>query len=180
VPGDQRLVAYVVPIAGSAIIPHELRALLSQKLPAGMVPSAFVLLDAFPLLPNGKVDRRALPPPESQPVRAVAAHVAPRNPVEESLARIWSEVLGLERVGIHDNFFELGGHSLLATRVVSRVRNEFQTELPLRCIFDSPTVAGLAMAVLQAKAMRVGPGEGAAVLDQINMNEQLPGQHHAT
>ena len=143
-PGDKRLVAYVVPDQDPAPSASELRRFLQTKLPEYMVPSAFVTLEALPLTPNGKVDRRALPAPDPSGFRAENAYVEPRTPVEEQLAGIWEEVLGLERVGIHDDFFELGGHSLLATRVVSRVRGALWVELPLRYLFETPTVAGLA------------------------------------
>ncbi|MBV9108432.1 MAG: amino acid adenylation domain-containing protein, partial [Gemmatimonadetes bacterium] len=136
--GEPRLVAYVV---GGA--PAEaLRAHVRRSLPEYMVPAAFVFLDALPLTPNGKLDRKALPAPDFAP--AVERYVAPRTPVEEVLAGIWAEVLRLERVGVEESFFELGGHSLLATRVVSRVRGVFAVELPLRALFEGPTVAELA------------------------------------
>jgi amino acid adenylation domain-containing protein len=136
--GDTRLVAYVVGAAEA----DALRAHVGRSLPDYMVPSAFVSLDALPLTPNGKLDRKALPAPEY--ALAEETYVAPRTPAEEVLAGIWAEVLRLERVGANDNFFELGGHSLLATRVVSRVRELFGVELPLRALFEGPTVAGLA------------------------------------
>jgi acyl carrier protein len=148
VPGEKRLVAYVVPARELAPPVSELRSFLKAKLPEYMVPSAFVVLDALPLTPNGKIDRRSLPAPDYQSRPELGgAFVAPRTPVEETLASIWAEVLGIERVGIHDDFFELGGHSLLATRVVSRVREAFQVELPLRSLFEKPTVAELALVV---------------------------------
>ncbi len=123
--------------------PHgsELRAFLQQRLPAYMVPSAFVCLDAFPLTPNGKVDRRAL---EKLQITSEEEFVAPRNTVEERLAAIWRELLGVERIGAHDDFFALGGHSLLATQMMSRVRTAFNMELPLRLAFEAPTLEGLA------------------------------------
>jgi acyl carrier protein len=138
-PGDQRLVAYVVPRAAPGPAGSSLRRFLRQTLPDYMVPAAIVLLERLPLTPNGKVDRRALPKPERQ-----GALVAPRNPAEERMAAMWAEVLGLERVGIHDNFFELGGNSLLAIQVMSRLRDAFQVELPVRRLFDEgATVADL-------------------------------------
>ncbi|HEX2095690.1 MAG TPA: amino acid adenylation domain-containing protein, partial [Longimicrobiaceae bacterium] len=140
-PGDRRLVGYVIP-AGEVPPVAELRALLRERLPEHMVPAALSVLDAFPLTPAGKIDRRALPAPDG--ARSGAEYVAPRTPVEEILAGIWAEVLGAERVGVHDNFFELGGHSLLATRVQSRVRTALGVEMPLRALFEAPTVAGLA------------------------------------
>ena len=151
----QRLVAYVVPVQkltptsdsgawrASAI---ELRQFLQALLPDYMVPSAFVLLEALPLTPNGKVDRRNLPAPQVSTELEIT-YVVARTPIEEILAGIWAEVLGVEPVGIDDNFFELGGHSLLATQVISRLRKAFQIELPLRCLFESPTVAGLAASI---------------------------------
>ncbi|HST60941.1 MAG TPA: amino acid adenylation domain-containing protein, partial [Longimicrobium sp.] len=141
VPGDRRLVAYVV----GAVETDALRAHLRQGLPEYMVPSAFVLLDALPLTANGKLDRKALPVPEL--ASAEEAYVAPRSPVEEVLAGIWAEVLRLERVGVEESFFDLGGHSLLATRVVSRIREVFGVELPLRALFEGPTVGELGVRV---------------------------------
>ncbi|HEX4963096.1 MAG TPA: amino acid adenylation domain-containing protein [Thermoanaerobaculia bacterium] len=140
VPGDRRLVAYAAGEAAPA--PRELRAFLAARLPEHMVPSVIVTLPSLPLTPNGKVDRRALPEPEME--RSGEEWGAPRSPEEELLAGIWEEVLGIERVGIFDNFFELGGHSLLATQLVSRVREALGATLPLRALFESPTVAGLA------------------------------------
>jgi amino acid adenylation domain-containing protein len=141
-PGVRFLAAYV---AGGEATDDELREHLGAKLPEYMVPSVFVRLEALPHTPNGKVDRRALPAPD----RAAAAqtYVAPSDPVEERLAGIWAEVLGLERVGANDSFFALGGHSLLATRVVSRVQAAFGVKLPLRKLFEAPTLRELARAV---------------------------------
>ncbi len=132
----------------------QLRSLLKEKLPEYMVPQVFVLLDEMPLTPNGKVDRRALPAPDQTRPEPKGAFVASRTPTEELLAGIWAEVLGAERVGIHDNFFELGGHSLLATQVISRIRAALQVELPLRTLFEEPTVAGLSLAVAQGESRR--------------------------
>ncbi|HVH11714.1 MAG TPA: amino acid adenylation domain-containing protein, partial [Longimicrobium sp.] len=137
-PGDRRLVAYVV---GDAEV-EALRARLRRELPEYMVPGAFILLDALPLTPNGKVDRGALPAPDA--ASPTERYVAPRTPAEEVLAGIWAAVLRLERVGVEDGFFDLGGHSLLATRVVSRIRDVFGVELPLRLLFEAPTVAAVA------------------------------------
>ncbi|MBV8883532.1 MAG: amino acid adenylation domain-containing protein [Chroococcidiopsidaceae cyanobacterium CP_BM_RX_35] len=124
----------------------QIRAFLKDKLPDYMVPSAFVVLDTLPLTPNGKVDRRALPAPtRTGPV--LEAFVAPLTLTEQRLAQIWARVLGVEPVGMHDNFFELGGHSLLAVQMLAQVRETFQVELPLLCLFKAPTVAGLAQAI---------------------------------
>ena len=146
VPGDMRLVAYVVP-DGLPLDGGELRRFLEQHLPEYMVPAAIVELESLPLSPNGKLDRRALPAPDDTDSRGRDGYVAPRTPVEEMLAGIWASVLRLERVGIRDNFFALGGHSLLATQVVSRVRTAIGVELPLRALFEDPTVADLATRV---------------------------------
>jgi acyl carrier protein len=149
--GDARLVAYVVPAAGGELTAEGLREDLKRMLPGHLLPSATVFLDALPLTPNGKVDRRALPAPQARDV-AREGYVAPSDPVEETLAAIWAEVLGIERVGARDDFFALGGHSLLATRVMSRVREALDAELPLRALFEQPTVAQLAGAVRSARA----------------------------
>jgi amino acid adenylation domain-containing protein len=157
--GDQRLVAYVVPTddegrrtnderADSSCV-TELRTYLATQLPDYMLPSAFVLLDALPLSPSGKIDRRALPAPDHARPGTSTPFVAPRSAIENRIAQIWTDVLGVEQIGVNDSFFDLGGHSLLATRVISRVREALQIELPLRTLFETPTVAGLAQAVTQ-------------------------------
>ena len=129
----------------------QLRSFLKARLPEHMVPASFVILDELPLLPNGKIDRRALPAPEAVRPDLPHAFVAPRTPVERSLAGVWSDLLGLPQVGIHDNFFDLGGHSLLTTQLISRVRELFQVELPLRQVFQHPTIAALAVAIEQTQ-----------------------------
>ena len=143
-PGDKRLVAYCVSAADAAWNVTDLTRHLRTRLPDYMVPSVFVPLEAFPLTPSGKINRRALPAPDDSRPQLESVYVAPRNPIEEQLSSIWCDVLGIQSIGIHDNFFDLGGHSLLATRVVSRVRQAFSVELPLRSLFDVPTIAGLA------------------------------------
>ncbi|MFL6292884.1 MAG: amino acid adenylation domain-containing protein [Thermoanaerobaculia bacterium] len=161
-PGDRRLVAYLV-AEGETPRPRELRAFLVQRLPEYMVPSDFVALERLPLTPSGKVDRRALPSPDaSARVEEEVTYVAPRTPAEEVLAGIWSEVLGVERVGAGDDFFNLGGHSLSAARVLSRVRNAFGVELPLSLMFDKRTLEGMASAVddKMASAPKAPSGPG--------------------
>jgi amino acid adenylation domain-containing protein len=143
VPGDKRLVAYLVRNQKSTPTTSELRRFLKEKLPDYMMPSVFVLLDAMPLTPSGKIDRRSLPAPDHTKREVEETFVAPRTSAEETLAGIWSEVLGLEKVGVHDNFFELGGHSLLATQLTARASKAFQVKLPLRNVFEAPTVAAL-------------------------------------
>ena len=151
--GTKRLVAYVVtaarPREAWEALVEELRAHLRARLPEYMVPTVFVPLDALPLGPNGKVDRRALPAPE-QALAERRTFVAPRTPTEEAVAAIWVELLGLPAVGAHDNFYELGGDSLLATQVLSRVREALAVELPLQTLFESVTLGALAAAVDRA------------------------------
>ncbi|MBW4677255.1 MAG: amino acid adenylation domain-containing protein [Desmonostoc geniculatum HA4340-LM1] len=148
-PDDKRLVAYVVPSpefdrdeSSSNQLVQQLRDFLQEKLPGHMVPSAIVLLEALPLSPSGKVDRRALPVPSFKN-ESELGFVAPRTPTEEIVADIWGQVLKQEHIGIHDNFFDLGGHSLLATQAISRLREAFKIQLPLRSLFEAPTVAQL-------------------------------------
>ncbi|HKH45887.1 MAG TPA: amino acid adenylation domain-containing protein, partial [Thermoanaerobaculia bacterium] len=147
--GDLCLVAYLTLRDGLAAPAAELRSWMRQRLPEHLVPSAFVVLETFPLAPTGKVDRRALPAPER--VRGSEKETAPGDPVEELLAGIWTEVLRLERVGVRDDFFALGGHSLLATQVISRLREVLGVDLPLRTLFEKPTIGALAEAVRQAR-----------------------------
>jgi len=129
-----------------------LRRFLQAKLPEYMVPSTFVLLDELPLTPSGKLDRQALPVTDRSVPTREESYVVPRTPTEEVVAGIWAQLLSVKRVGAYDNFFELGGHSLLATRLLSRMREAFQLELPLRVIFERATVAGLAQFVEEARA----------------------------
>jgi amino acid adenylation domain-containing protein len=165
-PGDKRIVGYLVSAGPSAPPPAELRGFLQKRLPDYMVPSAFVDLDAFPLSPNGKVDRRNLPAPGPAPVRPESERVPPCNPVEEEVARVWSEVLRTGPVSVHDNFFEMGGHSLLVIRLVTRLRELFQVDLPLRTVFETPTVAGLAGTITEILLGDLPPEEIAAALEQ--------------
>ncbi|NEO15135.1 MAG: amino acid adenylation domain-containing protein [Moorea sp. SIO3F7] len=140
-PGNKRLVAYIV--VEESLSTNQLREFLKQKLPDYMVPSAFVTLDTLPLTPNGKVDRKSLPAPDGVFSR-VEEYVAPRTTIELQLTQIWSEVLNLTSVGVQDNFFELGGHSLLAVRLMSKIQQQFQINLPLATLFQSPTIEQLA------------------------------------
>ncbi len=155
--GEKQLVAYVVPrqegdapvdgasdVAPARLNKNELRGFLKEKLPEFMVPATFVMLDALPLTPNGKVDRKALPQPEQAVSEEAREFIAPRTPTEEALAGLWLQVLNAQSVSVDDNFFELGGDSLLATQLITRLRSALGVELPLHCLFESPTVAGLA------------------------------------
>ncbi|HKH43542.1 MAG TPA: amino acid adenylation domain-containing protein, partial [Thermoanaerobaculia bacterium] len=154
-PGDRRLIAWVVPAAGGAVSPEALRDHLAARLPEHMVPSALVALPALPRTANGKIDRAALPLQERS--AGTAEREGPRTPVEELLAGIWCEVLGLAAVGRGEDFFALGGHSLLATQAVSRMRRALGTEVPLRTLFEHPTVAALARAVEESRGGRSAP-----------------------
>jgi amino acid adenylation domain-containing protein/non-ribosomal peptide synthase protein (TIGR01720 family) len=186
--GEKMLVAYVAPkdegpsmtdeeasvarSGASSLVAGELRSYLQRKLPEYMVPSAFVMLNRLPLTPNGKVDRRALPAPDSSDQELNGNHAAPRTPLEEMLAGIWAQVLGRKQAGIHDNFFDAGGHSLLATQLMSRVRDAFHVELPLRALFEAPTIAGLARAIDQAT--RAACGLPASPIGRIPRDGDLP------
>ncbi|MEU3026955.1 amino acid adenylation domain-containing protein [Streptomyces incarnatus] len=140
---NTNLLAYVSPSGVRRPSPEDLRAHLAEGLPDHMVPSVIVVLDTLPLTPNGKVDRKALPDPAAVQERAGAGRAAPRNAVEETLAGVWSDVLGIEDIGVHDNFFDLGGNSILSVRAVSRMRAALGMTLPPRILFDTPTIAGL-------------------------------------
>ncbi|PRE81748.1 non-ribosomal peptide synthetase, partial [Burkholderia gladioli] len=156
--GAKRLVAYVVPQDGAQPGVADLQTELGAQLAAHMIPSAFVLLDAFPLTPNGKLDRSALPAPDSSAATGLA-YEAPCGDVEPGLAAIWQDLLGLERVGRHDDFFELGGHSLLAVKLISQVRLATGVELGLADLFAHPRLAELARAVSRAAASTLPPIE---------------------
>jgi acyl carrier protein len=149
-PGDRRLVAYVVAAQQPAPTASELHTFLRDRLPEYMIPSALVALPALPLTGSGKLDRRALLAVEVAGPELSAAYEAPGSVIEEELAGIWGEVLKRERIGIYDNFFELGGHSLLITQVIYRVNEAFEIELPLRSLFEEPTIADLAVRVEEA------------------------------
>src|SRR3977135_1745893 len=155
-PGEKRLVGYVVGSGDEALEAGQLRTYLKQSLPEYTVPSAFVILDALPLTPNGKLDRKALPAPEDR--SEVGTYVAPRTLLEEEIASLWAEVLKLDRVGGEDNFFELGGHSLLATRVIARLQDVLEVEVPLRALFEAPTVRLLAERVEEIQREESGGG----------------------
>jgi len=140
---NKRLVAYVTPRFGETPRVSQLRNFLKQKLPTHSIPSSIVLLDKFPLTASGKLDKQALPASEFSPRELEAEYIGPRTPLEERVVSIWSDLLHVEKIGIHDDFFELGGHSLLATQLMSRLKESFQVDLPLRNLFQAPTVIGL-------------------------------------
>lgn len=147
--GEERLVAYIVPKMAPGPNASEMRRFLEDKLPDYMIPTAFVALGALPLTDTLKVDRKALPEPSGLRPEIAASYAAPRNSLEETLVKIWAEVLSLDQVGIHDDFFDLGGHSLAATRIISRVMQQFELAIPMQALFESPTVAEMAAAVAE-------------------------------
>jgi len=172
---DRRLVAYVAGVEGDRPGPAALRAWLKPRLPQYMIPSAFVGLDALPLTAHGKVDREALPAPEPEAGAARAGGFEPPvTPVELAVAAAWSEVLGLERVGLRDDFFDLGGHSLLATQVVSRVRDALDVAVPLRLLFEAPTVGGLAERVEELRATSAGRGSSSTAVTPVRRDGPAP------
>ncbi|MCP3062578.1 non-ribosomal peptide synthase/polyketide synthase [Myxococcus sp. K38C18041901] len=177
VPGDKRLVAYVVPVPpdeapASATTAETLRTFLLKRLPEYMVPSAFVTLETLPLTPSGKLARKLLPAPDAESLRTQTSFFAPRTPVEEKLAELFATVLKLARVSVTENFFELGGHSLLATQVTSRIRSAFSVELPVRELFEAPTVAALAQRV--DAALRTGATTSAPPIGRVAREGKLP------
>jgi amino acid adenylation domain-containing protein len=168
----QRVVAYLVVDADASPSVDELRDFMKERLPDYMVPSSFVQLDALPRTAHGKLDVKALPAPDQSTVERTRARVGPRDIIEEVLATIWEQLLGVEELDVNDNFFEIGGHSLLATQVISRARESFRVELPLRTLFEHPTVAGLAA---QVGAARQTQSPLAAVpITRVDRDEQLP------
>ncbi|HTQ80708.1 MAG TPA: amino acid adenylation domain-containing protein, partial [Thermoanaerobaculia bacterium] len=181
--GNPRLVAYVVPHEGEEV-PESLRGFLKAKLPEHMVPAVFVPMKSLPLNANGKLDFDALPDPGASV--GEATYVAPADPVEEMIAEIWAKILNVPRVGATDNFFELGGHSLLATQVANRIRRNFAVDLPLRTLFEGPTVAELARAVV---ALEAKPGQSLRIarafltvrkLSSTELEEQLRAKRSAS
>jgi amino acid adenylation domain-containing protein len=165
--GEPYLCAYVVTDEG--LEPETLRDHLLLELPANLVPSVFVKLDAMPLTLNGKIDRRALPAPEKRRSRK-AVYVAPRTLTEEMLVNIWTDLLGVDPIGVDDDFFELGGHSLLATQLMSRLRVDFQVELPLGALFENPTIAKLSVPIAQSHLANTNADDVSRMLDEL---EQL-------
>jgi acyl carrier protein len=155
-PGDLRLVAYYV--ESGPVEVEALRRFLGERLPEHMVPAAYVRLDAFPLTPSRKLDRKALPAPEDD-AYARRGYEAPEDEIEEELAGIWAEVLGVERVGRWDHFFALGGHSLMATRLTLRINQAMEVTLPLTAVFEAPVLARLAERVVDAQLAQFDPEE---------------------
>jgi hypothetical protein len=168
-PGDKRLIAYVVARPEKTFDASEVRKYLKYKLPEYMIPAALVLLDELPLTPSGKVDRRALPAPDQNGLQVANVYQPPRTPTEETLVAIWGKVLKLDKVGIYDNFFDVGGHSLLGTQVMSRIRSAFSIDLPLRHMFESPTVAEMADVITQSQWKQASEAELAQLLGEAEL-----------
>lgn len=165
--GDSRLVAYVVPAGKIGLNVSELRRFLGHVLPDYMIPASFIPLDSLPLTPNGKINRQLLPAPNRSRPELETPMVAPRSEVEKKLAQIWTEILALDEVGICDNFLALGGDSLSASRVVSAVMQHFQVEIPLRALFQSPTIAEMAGVIVEHQRTQLGDEELAKILDKL-------------
>jgi surfactin family lipopeptide synthetase A len=170
VPGDPRLVAYVVPAAGRELDINELRRVTRSQLPAFMVPTRFVTLDAFPVTPNGKIDRAALPAPDRVEAAMTEAHLPPRTPVEALTSAIWQEVLGLDSVGIDDNFFDLGGHSLLAVKMLARLQGELGVSIPLRHFFDASTIRQVSAIVTAELLDGIAGDDAVRLLEEAESN----------
>ncbi|PHM22404.1 non-ribosomal peptide synthase/polyketide synthase [Xenorhabdus ehlersii] len=174
-PGQKRLVAYLLPQEGVELMPVELRQQLAQHLADYMLPSAFVTLASFPLTPNGKLDRQALPAPDLAAV-VTQSYEPPQGRIETAVAQIWQDVLGLERISRHDHFFELGGHSLMVVRLITRIKNKFLVNIPLTSLFTSPTLIEQATVILSAQMNAVAENELESIqndLDSLSAEELM-------
>lgn len=175
-PADPRLIAYIVPETNPPVTVRELRQYLAERLADHMLPSAFVMLDSLPLLGGGKIDRKSLPAPVVDRNAREQEYVAPRTPIEARLSAIWNDVLCQNRIGIFDNFFALGGHSLLATKIASRIVREFQVNLPLRTLFEMPTIEGQAFIILQMQARVAGRQKVEELLEELESASDIQPQ----
>jgi len=172
-PGDVRLIGYVACKPEAEVPAKDLREYTAERLPHFMVPTKFIILETLPVTPNDKIDRAALPDPRLSFTDSEETYVAPRTPVEAELARIWCEVLGCERVGVHDNFFDLGGHSLTAVQVVTRVRLAFNLELPLHSVFEMPTIEAIALTIVRTRITQQSTNQTYELLKLIeNLSEE--------
>ena len=166
-PGEKFLVAYIVPAKGAKPAISDIRRFMGRKLPAYMVPSSYIMLEKLPLTANGKIDRRALPVPDRRRPDLDTPFAAPRTHIEKALARIWGDALGIDNVGIDDNFLSLGGNSLLATQVISRILTEFQVDIPMRSLLETPTVANMGLVIIQNLAGEMQHQQLAVALNRI-------------
>jgi amino acid adenylation domain-containing protein len=175
--GDKQLVGYVVPEDNSSLTVTTLRKALATSLPDYMIPSVFVILNELPLTPTGKVDRKALPAPSKARPALDTFYVAPRTPLEEDLVRLWDEILSLDHIGINDSFFELGGDSLSAVRLISAILRKFQTRLPVRVLFQSPTVAEMAVVLTTNVGNTLSEDELARMVTELESLTDEDAQH---
>ena len=166
-PGDTYLVAHLVSREGSPPAADDLRAYLRERLPDFMIPLHYLALDEFPHTPNQKIDRKALPAPQYDAHASDTTSAGARTPTEKTLARIWSEILGVSRIRVHDDFFELGGQSLIAIRLISRVREALDVDVPLKSLFATPTIAGLAATLDQLRIERADDASLEAALQEL-------------
>jgi amino acid adenylation domain-containing protein/FkbM family methyltransferase len=171
-PGEKKLVAYITAVTDSRLTASDLRAFLRDKLPDYMMPSAFVLIESLPLMPNGKVNRKALPMPDYAGIDDEETFIGPRTVTEEVLEGLWCQVLNVSRVGMTEDFFALGGHSLLATRIISRVHKAFNIELPVRSVFENPSPEGFASLI--DKAIGIRRREPESLIPRADRNLELP------
>ena len=167
--GGKTLIAYFVPLGHPTPTVTSLRNFLGKDLPDYMIPATFISLLNFPLLATGKINRRALPDPDKSRPALATVYASPTTPIEQQLVKVWGEILSLDRIGIHDNFFELGGHSLAATRVVSQVIKQFQLEIPLRSLFESPTVAEMSAVITEHQGKLLGKEELERLLSELEL-----------
>ncbi len=165
--GNSRLVAYVVPAVKIETSASTLRQFLSQKLPDYMIPASFIFLECLPVTPNGKIDRRLLPDPGRSRPDLATPMASPRNDVEQELVRVWADVLALDMVGIGDNFFDLGGDSLSASRIIARVLERFQLDIPMTQLFNSPTIADMATVIMAHQDKTLSEQALAALLNEL-------------
>ena len=168
--GQKRLIAYLVPAGKQSALVAEVRAYAEQRLPGYMLPATFVLLDGLPLTANGKVDRKALPEPVEYLPEPIKTYAGPRDALEEVLAELWRDILGIERIGVNASFFELGGDSLSATRVVSRIFQLFQLKVPLQAFFQKPTVEELTQMLMRMEPL---PGRAQKIAQAIKKVKTL-------
>jgi len=164
---EMQLIGYIVPGRSCSPTASSLRKFLLERLPEYMVPAIFKTVDALPLTASGKIDRHALPQPGKERPELAEPFTAPSTPTERALTKIWGKVLGFDQVGTHDSFFDLGGHSLTATRVISQVIKQFQLEIPLQSLFQSPTIAEMATVIVEHQAKKIAEPELGRILAEV-------------
>jgi acyl carrier protein len=173
-PGEKRLIAYLVSSSKPAPTISKMRSDLAALLPEYMIPAAFILLEQLPLTTNGKLDYKRLPKPNGERPTLATVYRAPRTTFEEILATLWSEILGVQPIGIDDNFLDLGGHSLAATRIITQILTQFRVDLPLRALFEAPTIADMAIVITQHQAARMDDRALEQLLTTLEMSTPPP------